>query len=288
MTPAEAAALVRTLKRQLWLARLTRWLLLAIIVLGVIAASREPDAAVQRQRLWTAAMFAGLAWVLLTATSARQVRASNQASVYMSTGRLDLAEEHLKSALQSFSLFKAGKLLVCHNLAVVEHGRKNYSAAAELCDGLLSLGAGLGRGVGRMCRILLADCRLFLGDSLAALRAIDPLHLHAPALNLAEQLLLLPVELRCQIAQGDFARAADDLPRKVRLAELLDSRRAALVHALLARACARLGKSAEARFLDRRAALYHDLEPLRSEYPILAASEGHGPSPLASAPPDSR
>jgi len=269
VTRSDAAGILKSLRRQLWIARLTRGLLLVIIALGVVAASIESDASRQRERLWTAAMFAGLGWVMLTASSARQIRATNQASVYMSTGRLDHAEDELRKALQLFSLYKRPKMLVCHNLAVIAHGRKDYSAAAELCDGLLAIGAGLSRGVGRICRILLADCRLFLGDTVAAVRAIDPLRISRSTLSLSEQQLLLPIELRCQIANGEFDRAIDDLPRKLKIGELLDAPRAALVHALLARACRKMGRGATADFLDRRAALYHDLAPLREQYSVL-------------------
>jgi hypothetical protein len=221
---------------------------------------------------------AAVAWVLLMIFSIRQVRSANQASVYIASGRLDLAEEQLKSALNAFSLYKTGKLLVCHNLAVVSHGRKNYGAAAELCAGVLSLSSGLSRHVSRLCRILLADCRLFLGDSSAAHKVLEPLAGPDLDLPLSERLMLLPVELRCRIAEGDFEGAASSLPKKVRLAELLESPKAALVHALLARACRRVGELTAAAFLQRRAELYHDLESLGGEYPILNDSPAEGTS----------
>lgn len=277
MTGNEAASLVRTLRRHLMLATVARVLLLSIVLLGFVGSVAAPAGDRGVDALWLAAVLAAGGWVMLAVFSARQVRATNQASVYISTGRLDLAEEQLKSAMQLVSLYRTGKLLVCHNLAVVAHGQKNYSVAAVLCDGLLAAGVGVSRGLGRMCRILLADCRLFLGDTRAAVKAIAPLRLDDPKLSLSEKLMLLPIELRCQISQGEYRGAVDSLDGKVGLAELLDSPKAALVHAMLARACRSLGKSDQAAFLMNRARLYHDLDELELEYPILRDSANESP-----------
>jgi len=197
------------------------------------------------------------------------VRSANQAAAYLSAGRFDLAEQELTAALRTFSLYRTGKLLVCHNLAVVVHGQKNYQAAAELCDGILAMRPGSRGGVGRICRILLADCRLFLGDTLAAIKALQPLVKRRSELSLGEQLLLLPIELRCVVADGRHEEATADLAKKIQQAELLDSPRAALVHALLAKSCQALHRDALAGRLERRAQLYHDLSELQKEYAVL-------------------
>ena len=63
--------------------------------------------------------------------------------------------------------------------------------------------------------------------------------------------------------------AIRELPWMIRRAELLDSPRAALVHALLAKACRALGREDQALRLSRRAELYHDSGELRKEYEIL-------------------
>jgi len=219
--------------------------------------------------LWSAATLVGMAWVLLTALSARQMRAANQAAAFMAAGRADLAEQRLKHAIHQFSLYRRGKLMVCHALAVIAHGRKDYHVAAELCDGIVSTCGHLSRRIVRLCRILLADCRLALGDNRAAGSALGPINLGLPDLNLVEQLMLLPVELSCQIGRGDYAAAAANLGWKIRRAELLDSPKAALVHALLARACREIGRTECAELLRRKAELYHDMKDLQKEYALL-------------------
>lgn len=292
MTLDEAKELARTLRRQLMLASVSRIVLILLLTGSFLAALLQSEKDAGRDALWFAAMLAAITWATLTMFSVRQVRAANQASLYISTGRLDLAEEQLKSAVHLFSFYRAGKLLACHNLAVVVHGRKNYLAAAELCDCVVRLGGKISRGAGRLCRILLADCRLLMGDPGGALEALQPLALTEPppqapptpapsgravqrcmpALNLSEQLLLLPIELRCHVGLGQYDRAVESLDWKVKLAELLDSPKAAMVHALLAEACRRVGRPAQAAFLQRRAELYADLEALATEYPLLSRS----------------
>lgn len=272
MTYREARDLVVLLRRRWRFTTLTRAAILIVIGLCASAAWIDTTSDAQLRIYWGSAMGIGLAWTALMFFSIRQTRTANQATAYIASGRLDLAEEQLRSALQQFSLLKNGLLLACHNLAVVAHGRQCYPAAAELCEGVLLLQKGCSRGIGRTCRILLADCRLFLGDAAAALRAIEPLSLRNPILNLSEQLLLLPIELRCQIARADYDAVTTNLSWKVRRAELLDSPDAALVHALLAEACRRTGKPRTATFLQGRAELYHDLDELSERYGHLRNS----------------
>jgi hypothetical protein len=223
----------------------------------------------QARALWSATSLWIVGWMLLTVLSTRTIRAAHRTAALVAAGRLDLAEDQLKAAMRLFSIYTGGKLAVCHNLAVIAHGQKDFAAAAELCDGILALRGGVSRALGRLCRLLLADCRLILGDTAAALRAIEPLSMLAGGLSLPEQLMLLPIELRCQLAQGRHREAADGLEAKVRLAELMDSPRAALAHALLAQACRESGRAREADFLLRRAELYHDLDRLRQEFSVL-------------------
>lgn len=269
MTLDEAKALVGVLRRHLLLARLSRVVVLILVLCGFLGAILLRTSGGAADAMWYTAVLASLLWILLTVFSVRQIRGANRASAYISSGRLDLAEEQLKSALRQFSLYRMGKLLACHNLAVVAHGQKDYQAAAALCGGVIAQGGGMSQSVGRLSRILLADCRLFLGDAASANAVIEPLVGVHPALSLAEQLMVLPIELRCHIGQERFEQAGRSLPQKVRLAELLDAPKASLVHALLAQACRQTGKAEAAAFLQRRAELYHDQGELAGDYQIL-------------------
>lgn len=258
MTQPEASQLIRTLRRQILLASIWKVGIVALILFASIAAASPWATPDQSKMLWAIAVAAAGLWIVFTIIGLRQTRESNQAAVYIATGRLDLAEQQLRSAALAFNLHRRAKLLACHNLAVVAHGRKEYETAAALSAGVIELGRGALRSVSRICRILLADCMLELHDPEAARRAIEPIPLSDPAVPLSEQLLLLPIRLRCDAALKAYDHILIDLPNKVRRAELLDSPKAAMCHQILADACAHDGRRAEAEFLQRRAELYHD------------------------------
>ncbi|MCB9858005.1 MAG: hypothetical protein H6818_20155 [Phycisphaerales bacterium] len=258
MTEPEASHLIRTLKRQILLAGVWKVGVLAIILIASVGAASTWTSPQQSKLLWALSIAGAGIWIIFTILGLRQARESNQAAVYIATGRLDLAEQQLRNAALAFNLHRRGKLLACHNLAVVAHGRHEYATAAALSAGVIELGHGALRGVSRICRILLADCMLELHNPEAARRAIEPIPLGDPGVPLSEQLLLLPIRLRCDAALKAYDHILIDLPNKVRRAELLDSPKAAMCHQILADACARGGRRSEADFLRKRAELYHD------------------------------
>lgn len=286
MTVSDARVVIKTLRRQLLLATVSRIGILGMLAFGLVTTLFSTEQAGYRDALWFSIMFAALTWVAMSMFSVRQLRAAHQASAYISNGRLDLAEEQLKSAVYAFSMYRSGKLLACHNLAVVAHGRKNYQASAELCHFLIAAGGSTTQKLGQLCRILLADCCLYLDDAAGALEVIQPLTIkdrtppssplavnraalrkYRAELSLAEQVLLLPIQIRSQIRLGHYDQVTHELLWKVRVAEAMDSSRAALVHSLLAKACRVLNRSSEAAFLQKRAELYADMSELATEYP---------------------
>lgn len=258
MTEPEAAQFIRTLRRQILIAGVWKVGILALIVIAAVGAAGPWASPEQGKMLWAISVAAAGLWVVFTILGLRQARESNQAAIYIATGRLDLAEKQLRNAALAFNLHRRAKLLACHNLAVVAHGRKEYKTAAALSAGVIELGRGALRSVSRICRILLADCMLELHNPEAARRAIEPIPLGDPGVPLSEQLLLLPIRLRCDAALKAYDHILIDLPSKVRRAELLDSPKAAMCHQILADACAHDGRRIEAAFLQRRAELYHD------------------------------
>ncbi len=269
MTGEDARDLVLSIRRQMWISSGLRFVLLVGITAGIVATPFYAETSALLNIIWMTSAFCGIAWVSLTALSLRQIRAANQAVVYMASGRLDLAQSQFISAANQFTLYKQGKLMACHNLAVVIHGQGHFEAAANLCDGVVSWRRKPLKPLGWTSRLLLADCRLSLGDTPAARAALEPLSMKEPSINLEEQLLLLAIDTRCKVTSGSHAAAIDDLPWKIRRAELLESPRAALVHLLLSEACRRTGDLAKADFLQRRAELYYDTTELFEDYPGL-------------------
>lgn len=258
MTDGEARQLIQNVRLQFRLTTLMKLALLTAIAAALVWLPLRVD---PHQRLDVIGIVATLAvalWMGLTLLSVRQVRSAGRATLYIASGRLDLAEAQLVEAIRAFTLSRSGTLMACHNLAVVEHGRSRFAVAAEICRGVLNLGVRLPAELARTCRILLADCCLILGDEPSAARALGTLRTNDPSLGLTEQILLLPIELQCQLARKDYSAAAADLRWKVRRAELLDAPKASRVHRLLAEACQALGMTPQANFLLRRAAVYGD------------------------------
>jgi hypothetical protein len=93
-------------------------------------------------------------------------------------------------------------------------------------------------------------------------------------LSLSDRMKLLPVQLRYELAADHSSASVNALAEKVRVAELLDSSQAALVHAMLAEACRRESMPDQQAFLLKRARLYHDLEPLAEQYALITPIVG--------------
>lgn len=269
MNVSQARGFIRTIRRHLWMSAVMRFCLLLLIAVSIGALPFYANENRPSDLLWAVGAMAGIAWIGLTFLSVKQLRSANQGIAYLADGRLDLAEDQLSAAALQFSLFRVGKLRACHNLAVVAHGRGKFEVAATLLDGVLPALRHPDRALDKTSRLVLADSLLSLGDSVAAAKALSPLSLQSSDLTLTEQILILPIEIRCRVATGDYESAVSDLGWKVKRAELLDSPRAAQVHALLAEACRRTGREPIAKFLTSRANLYADMQEVMADRPGL-------------------
>jgi len=258
----QAKTLTGKLSMHVWMTRVLRALLLIGMLATATGAVFAPSFGLEADtdHLWTMAIFFAGSWMVLSIVGYRQIKTANQAAIYITTGRLDLAETQLRDAVLAFNLHPRGKLMACHNLAVVAHNQKDFMAAAELCRAIVQLSGRSLTEMVNLCRILLADCLLQIQQVEAADAAIQPLRQEASTLSLDQQLLLLPIQLQCDAARGAFQSVIDDLPSKMRHAEMLDAPKAGLCHALLAKACERLNRGTEAAFLRERAELYHDID----------------------------
>jgi tetratricopeptide (TPR) repeat protein len=206
-------------------------------------------------------------WAALMVRSVRLAREIQTGNVLIAYGRLDDAEARLERMLGRFSLSERAQSMLFQQLAWLLFRRERFAEVVEICRELLRHRVGRIQGLGFHIRLMLADSLLLLGQVEEAYAAFRPVY-DAP-LTLAERMKLLPVQLRYELAAGHAGAAASGLAEKVRVAELLESPRAALVHALLAEACRRESMPAQQAFLAERARLYHDLEPLAEKYPII-------------------
>jgi len=270
----QAKTITGKLSLHVWLTRLLRSLLLVGMLAAATGAVFAPSFGLEADadHLWTMAIFFAGSWMVLSILGYRQIKTANQAAIYISTGRLDLAETQLRDAVLAFNMHPRGKLMACHNLAVVAHNQKNFMAAAELCRAIIQLSGRSLTEMVNLCRILLADCLLEIQQVEAADAAIRPLRVETRSLPLDQKLLLLPIQLRCDTARGEFQSVIDDLPSKMRHAEMLDAPKAGLCHALLSKACEKLNRGSEAAFLRERAELYHDIDFDELKIPLASPS----------------
>ncbi len=269
-------------RRQMLLLRFTQITAAGAFLLGMGGMMVAPTEWARRS------MFLGLlalvtAWVLLTLRSLRIMRQVHAGGVLMSIGRLDDAEVWLRRGMSTFSLSGRVKILAGQLLGMVLLRQGAYGQVIDLCRALL-----------RQCRKrggrLSIEIRMLLADSLLRLDRLDEAgqvlaSFQEETLWLEARQRLLPITLRYELATDNPQEAVRDLKGKLRIAELLDPPNAAFVHAMLAEACRRTGRTEQLAFLAERAALYHDLQPLAQNWPIIApiVSTHPGDDPPADA-----
>ena len=254
-------------RRDLRLLQILRWgyfvgLLVVIVVAQLI---RGPWA--NPLVMGTLLAFAAL-WFALAAWSTRRAQAVQLGSALVAAGELETASSILIDAMATFTMIPSVKLTACQQLATVAQRQGDHQATVRLGRALLRQPLRRARWLSTQCRLVVADSLLTLNESAQAYDVFRPVY-DVP-LSLADRLALLPIQLRYELETGHAESAVRALGEKVRLAELLDAPKAALVHALLAEACHRQNQSDQCGYLAERAALYHDPELIARSYPIVA------------------
>ena len=266
MTLSALQDMMRLLARQLTMIRIVRYGVLGLLLAGFLGASFTTQEWA-RQTTVLVSVAALVAWVILLIGTTRLTREVQTGSLLLSTGQLDEAEVWLKRAIERFSLSIQGKIYACMELASLFVRQERYVEVAAVCRTVLRQPLKRLRHVFVSARLMLADSLLELNQLNEAYEAIRPVY--DEELSLHDRMRLLPIELRYALAVDRPDTAVESLEEKVRIAELLDSRQAALVHALLAEACRRRNLSDKQAFFTKRAKLYHDLEPLSKRFSVI-------------------
>lgn len=269
MTLTQIQDQLRRFRRQMLMIRVVRAGLLLFVIGAVVWATALP-APGNKQTVFLVAMGSLLLWFLLMVSSARFAQQVQAGSTLLSIGHLDDAEVWIRRALARFSLSARGKMLAGQCFASLFFRRDKHPEVVAICRELLRyrLLARV-RSIWVNVRLMLADSLLMLDRVGEAYEVMRPVYDDGP-LSLAERMKLLPIQLRYELAADHAGSAVQALDEKVRIAELLDSPRAALVHALLAEACRRRAMPDCQAFLSERARLYHDLDSLAERYPVIA------------------
>lgn len=266
MIAAKIEELLRVFRRNLRVSMILR-VALGSLFAGIALWALTLSASAGRPVLGLLVVGMLVLWAALLVRSVRLVREIQAGNLLIACGRLDDAEARLGRALGRFLFSERAQLMLFQQLAGLLFQRNRLHEVVAICGELLRHRLERIQGLAFHTRLMLADSLLLLGKVEEAYTAFRPVY-DAP-LTLAERMKLLPVQLRYELEAGHAAAAAGGLAEKVRVAELLESPRAALAHALLAEACRRQSMTAQQAFLAERARLYHDLAPLAEKYPVI-------------------
>jgi hypothetical protein len=241
MLPVDIA--ISKFRRDLTIAALLRAALLTVAVTSLVA---QPLFGFHQDWMPVLILVGGL-WLLLSYRSVQGSRIAADSPSLIASGEFDRAESHIDSALNSFSLFRAGKLLNLHHLAVLRHAQNRWRESALLCQALLSQKLGNMQPMARTSLLMLADSQIQLGEALTL------------------QLLQLDYSWRI----GAWESMLQGVGGKVQMSELMPPMNAARSQALLAVAAYKLNRTDLANWLRRRAELLADPRDISAGRPVL-------------------
>jgi len=278
LTDTALQTTLATFRRQMVTLRVVR-LLVVVCFVALFASLSALESPIDKRLSFIALLTLLVGWVLVILRSIRLTREIQTGSVLMAIGKLDDAEVWLKRGMTCFSLSRRTKLMAGEVLASLFLRRGAHGEVIAICRELLRYPLKRLHHMWVNTRLMLADSLLMLDRLAEAYEAI--LGVYDVPLSLEARMKLLPIQLRYELAAGHAASSVSSLPEKLRIAELMDSEGAALVHALLAEACRRQAMPAQHAFLAERPRLYHHLDKLADRVPAItpiAAAETASPS----------
>ncbi len=141
-------------------------------------------------------------WLGLSYQSVKGSRLAAASPGLIASGQLDLAEHQIESALRSFSLFRAAKLMVMHHLAMLRHAQRRWEDCAQLCRALLQQRMGSARNLERPTRLMLAEALLEMGDLNGAYQQLVSLYQQRLSLHEAINLMALQLDYEAHPCVG--------------------------------------------------------------------------------------
>jgi len=209
----------------------------------------------------------GAIWVVLLLRSLRGSRLVADSPSLIASGQYDTAEQRIDTALRSFSIFRAVKLLGLHHLAALRHAQNRWPDVVKLCRALLAQKRVANQGIARSTQLMLADSLLELDDMPGVASSLS--HLYTQRLSLGEALSLMLAQLDYESRLGAWDNMMRGANTKATLAELMPTNKSARAQALLALAARRTGRNDWEGWLRRRVELLVDPQELCVRRPIL-------------------
>jgi hypothetical protein len=210
----------------------------------------------------------GALWIVLGYRSMKGSRLAADSPFLIAMGRFDEAESRIDAAMRSFSLFKAGKLMSLHHLALLRNAQRRWQESALLCRELLGQRMGSLVGLSKPSLLLLADDLLHLSDLRGTYETLG--RLYSQRLNLSEALTLQQLQLEYLACIGAYEPMIGQMSTKLQMAELMPAQHAARTQAFLALAAMKTAREGLAQWLKRRVELLANPADLVADRPILA------------------
>lgn len=228
-----------------------RGLLIAGVVLAVLLTLLLPGLALV-SGIIAPAVVLGL-WLWLSVSTARVARSLATFGPLMAT-EPSQAEDALREMLKVRPVMRWARLLSYHRLAGLRHLQRRFAETAAICLCLLNQPL---KGPAAATRphllLMLAEAQLEIGNLPGAYHALA--HLQQVKLGLAESLQRLAIQTRYELAIGANDSALHRARAKVELAELMPAEHCATMHAMLATAAQRTGKTRQSDWLWERTRL---------------------------------
>lgn len=275
MTDAQLTAILGAARKRFWQGRAVKLALVIIVGVGVLAdiglAELVWPGQSQTIGLWVLMGALGI-WMLLSMTSAANVRLIGAAGAYTGAQQFDLAERTLMTAATNFSLYQSISLLAIYNLAVLAHGQGRFAQAAWLCGFLQEFPSRSADPMGRRSLMILAESELMLGQLPLAYQHLSALR--GRPLSQPEQLALLPTTCYYEVCVNRWDYLVQTARARVELARLLPAPQSAVSLACLAMGFQQMGYLPQRDWLWQQATLLLDRQTLIDRFPQLAALPG--------------
>ncbi|MCC7147188.1 MAG: hypothetical protein IT443_12145 [Phycisphaeraceae bacterium] len=203
---------------------------------------------------WTSFLFVGLfgVWMLMNLHGTRVAAELPMINAALENN-LPGAEARITVGMRRWPLPRTVRLLLGHRLAVVRLRQGRHFEAAALCQVMLAEPMGPAEHLRPELLLIFAEARLDSGDPMGTYSAL--VELSHRRLNLVQLLQKVAMETRYLVGLGLDAAVLERVQQRLELASLMPVFQGGVVHALLAVAARRQGRTELADWLKERAEL---------------------------------
>lgn len=238
------------LERQVQWDTVLRRAAITLIVVLLIASSLLDS---QSRLLGSVAILAAIGvWMAMSMTSALVLREVPRITALVEHDA-PFAEAALAEALRRRPLQPTVRLSLYHRLAMLRHRQRRFAETQAICSTILSQDPRGYHPFEPSLLLIYADAALECGNLHGAYTALA--RLHALNLGMIESLQRLAMQTRYEIVSGHDAHALAGIDRKIKLIELMPQPTCGILHAMLAAAAKRTGRTELAHWFHQRAQL---------------------------------